>query len=431
MTKNFPLRVFAAALVSLVYVLIAIGIISWVTTQFVDKQIVQIKESLQSEVSTVRHNIESVVFRDTFLADSLATVVTIDQEFALKNWEDIASKLLAKSTYVRNVGIAPNDVILKVYPIAGNEAAIGFDFRTRPEQYETVQKARQSQSVYIDGPLELVQGGRALIARYPIFSDAPYNTVYWGTVSVVMNYDPLITESGLAELESLDLAIAGKNNSNQLDKLIFGEQATIDKADFNYSIFVPNGSWSIYARYQNLENNSYTRSTKTLFQTLGGITFTAGYLLIALLFKNYSRIQNASLLDELTQLPNRRFLSRELNKLLANKNSKSKFTVLLIDLNDFKQVNDTLGHETGDELLVHVAKSIRDSVRATDIVARIGGDEFVIVLQNTKQTANIEKVIQKIKQDLRSNPLSVHDTTIHPSFSVGYTSYTNDGAHKP
>ncbi|MFD2015884.1 hypothetical protein ACFSJQ_09235 [Vibrio olivae] len=77
----------------------------------------------------MRAKFEATIFMDTYLADSLATVVTIDPTFAIANWDNIASKLLSKALFVRNVGIAPDNVISKVYPLTGNEGAIGFDLK--------------------------------------------------------------------------------------------------------------------------------------------------------------------------------------------------------------------------------------------------------------------------------------------------------------
>ena len=162
-------------LFSLLYLSFAATAVYLVTDHFVQKQAEQAKDRLQQQLALVRSNIEAEVFRDTFLADSLATVVSIAPEFALTHWESVAEKLLSKARFVRNVGLAPDDVISRVYPLQGNEKAVGLDFRSRPEQYKTVLKARQSQQVVIAGPLELVQGGIALIARFPIFTNPPFN----------------------------------------------------------------------------------------------------------------------------------------------------------------------------------------------------------------------------------------------------------------
>ena len=126
-------------------------------------------ERLREVVSLAKSKLEAELFRDVFLADSLATVITIDPQIAIENWISLGKKLMGKSTHVRNVGIAPNDVILLNYPPKGNEKAIGLDFRTVPKQYRTVLKARQLQDVFLSGPLELVQvrdGGDCSIPRF-------------------------------------------------------------------------------------------------------------------------------------------------------------------------------------------------------------------------------------------------------------------------
>ena len=148
-------------------------IVYLVTDKFLERQIQQVKETIQHEVALVRYSIEANIFRDTYLADSLASVVSLDPDFATKNWNSISSQFLSKAALVRNIGLAPNDIISHAYPLEGNEKAIGLDFRTVPNQYETVQIAKDTQKVFIAGPLELVQGGRDLIARYPIFTDSP------------------------------------------------------------------------------------------------------------------------------------------------------------------------------------------------------------------------------------------------------------------
>ena len=92
-------------------------------------------------------------------------------------------------------------------------------------------------------------------------------------------------------------------------------------------------------------------------------------------------IEHAALHDALTGLPNRALLSDRLEQAIGHAaRGRAKFGVLFLDLDRFKMVNDTIGHDGGDELLRTVAKRLRDRVRATDTVARQGGDEFIIML---------------------------------------------------
>ncbi|CAH8193637.1 hypothetical protein VAE308_1150375 [Vibrio aestuarianus] len=80
-------------------------------------------------------------------------------------------------------GLAPNDIIQFIYPFKGNQKAIGLDYRTIPSQWSSIVKAKEIKDIFIAGPFDLVQGGRGLIARIPIFTDPPLNEKYWGSVA--------------------------------------------------------------------------------------------------------------------------------------------------------------------------------------------------------------------------------------------------------
>jgi diguanylate cyclase (GGDEF)-like protein len=95
--------------------------------------------------------------------------------------------------------------------------------------------------------------------------------------------------------------------------------------------------------------------------------------------------------DTLTPLMNRRAFERELEAVIARHSEKSGAAVLFIDLNGLKQINDTYGHKAGDAVLLHVARELRSHVRISDYVARIGGDEFAIILHRVKAIAAQKK----------------------------------------
>ncbi|MEC8925865.1 MAG: CHASE domain-containing protein, partial [Pseudomonadota bacterium] len=185
-------------IIFIVYMLAVIQATDTIVGLLKEREQTKQNERLREVVSLAKSKLEAELFRDVFLADSLATVITIDPQIAIENWTSLGKKLMGKSTHVRNVGIAPNDVILLNYPPKGNEKAIGLDFRTVPKQYRTVLKARQLQDVFLSGPLELVQGGMAVIARFPVFNDYPQNKDYWGSISVVIDYQSLMRVSGFS-----------------------------------------------------------------------------------------------------------------------------------------------------------------------------------------------------------------------------------------
>ena len=130
--------------------------------------------------------------------------------------------------------------------------------------------------------------------------------------------------------------------------------------------------------------------------------------------------------DALTGLPNRNmFHDRLAQDMRKADRDRCPLALLLIDLDEFKEVNDTLGHDTGDLLLQEAARRISDCVRDSDTVARLGGDEFTIILHELHDNSHIEDVAQKIISKL-ADAFQLGDEVVHISGSTGITLYPND-----
>ena len=137
-------------------------------------------------------------------------------------------------------------------------------------------------------------------------------------------------------------------------------------------------------------------------------------------------IQRQAHYDALTQLPNRRLFRDRLEQTLRlSKRDHSTFALMLIDLDHFKEINDTMGHDAGDFLLVDAAQRIQHCVRESDTVARMGGDEFVVILTDIDDPARIEGIAQKIIAKLAS-PFLLGEEKAFISASIGVTLYPND-----
>lgn len=131
--------------------------------------------------------------------------------------------------------------------------------------------------------------------------------------------------------------------------------------------------------------------------------------------------------DELSGLANRNHLTERLNWLIAEAaRRKTEFALLFLDLDNFKNINDSLGHNVGDELLRNVAGLIQETLRTNDIVARVGGDEFVVVLSHYKSHIELSQIIDRIILKIRQ----IHVVKTHPvkiSASAGVAFYPKDG----
>jgi diguanylate cyclase (GGDEF)-like protein/PAS domain S-box-containing protein len=131
--------------------------------------------------------------------------------------------------------------------------------------------------------------------------------------------------------------------------------------------------------------------------------------------------------DTLTGLPNRRLLADRLEKALAlARRSDARVALMLLDLDDFKQINDAEGHSVGDGVLIGVAQRLNHVVRESDTVARLGGDEFVILLQDAGQPRDVARIAGKIIESVRE-PVKVGDHQYKLGASIGIAVFPEHG----
>lgn len=140
-----------------------------------------------------------------------------------------------------------------------------------------------------------------------------------------------------------------------------------------------------------------------------------------------ARLQHMAQYDQLTSLPNRGFLYDRLKVALATaRREQGQFAVLYIDLDKFKPVNDTLGHDIGDLLLQEVAKRLKQCMRESDTVARVGGDEFVVLLQGISLPEQASLVAGKIRNAL-DHPFVIAGHSLNIMASIGIAHYPEHG----
>lgn len=135
----------------------------------------------------------------------------------------------------------------------------------------------------------------------------------------------------------------------------------------------------------------------------------------------HAQIQHLSMHDALTGLPNRNLLARHLEEVLnraSGETARQGLTLLLLDLDDFKPINDSLGHPVGDVVLLEVARRLRDATRERDLVARLGGDQFIMVLSGLTNDNEIDRFCARLIDNLRQ-PILHADQALHVGASLG------------
>jgi diguanylate cyclase (GGDEF)-like protein/PAS domain S-box-containing protein len=144
--------------------------------------------------------------------------------------------------------------------------------------------------------------------------------------------------------------------------------------------------------------------------------------------KYVSRLEREAHYDPLTGLPNRRLLSQRGKRLIAQALRQDHLLgVALIDLDGFKAVNDALGHAAGDEVLRTVGARLARDLRAGDFVARVGGDEFVLLILEAKSQFSLASVIERVRLHIEQ-PVQLHEQLLTMTCSIGVAVHPGDGA---
>lgn len=213
------------------------------------------------------------------------------------------------------------------------------------------------------------------------------------------------------------------------DQVIRSGQSLLHSAEHSPSwLGVPlttqNGIIGALLVKSSLEGERFTDAHKELLQ------FVSTQVAAAIERKQlHTRLQYLARYDALTHLPNRTFFYERLNAALARAKRERQYVgVMYVDLDHFKLVNDSYGHAVGDALLQQVALRLKQCVRETDTVARMSGDEFVLVLENLKRPEHMRIVADKIRFNL-SQPFEIEHLTLHITPSIGIAMYPEHGEH--
>jgi diguanylate cyclase (GGDEF)-like protein len=149
-------------------------------------------------------------------------------------------------------------------------------------------------------------------------------------------------------------------------------------------------------------------------------------MILVMLEEQVSNNEWLALHDELTGLPNRRlFAARLTNAIDYAERRNTSLAVVVVDVNDFKTINDSMGHLAGDQVLREISASLRKNIRASDTVARLGGDEFIIVATDMSSESAVERFVKSL-QNAIERPIMVNDQAMVVSASLGFSIYPRD-----
>ena len=209
------------------------------------------KSHVLSELSQLRAGLEGVINGNLLLTQGLTAMIAAQPEIDQVGFERIARGLVDPRHVLRNIAGAPGMVISLMYPLEGNEGAIGLDYRTHPTQREAALRAVESRQSVIAGPLTLVQGGTAIIAREPVFLPPVTEgepARLWGLVSAVIDVDKLYRRAGLdltGRYSDLTVAIRGRDGTGAQGDTFYGDPGLFSRNPITVTVSLPGGSWQI------------------------------------------------------------------------------------------------------------------------------------------------------------------------------------------
>ncbi len=244
----------------------------------------------------------------------------------------------------------------------------------------------------------VIGAGRGGTAMLELFSDDPLIRVV-GIVDVDPQAPALVTAKNLGIRSFTDLAKAVEESSPCLAFNLTGDDSITD----------------------------YVESRLGSGNIIGGFQARFIWTLLTRLKRTNEQVTELAHHDSLTGLPNRILFYDRLNQAISRASrEKETFAVLYLDLDGFKKVNDRFGHDVGDALLCEAAKRIRACVRASDTVARMGGDEFTVILCNVKTAKSKDRVAKKIIEAIAS-PFLLNGKECSVSVSIGIALYPGHG----
>lgn len=351
-----------------------------------------------------------------------AYLVVRNNSMETREVQAILAELYRGSQHVRNFGVAVGYRLLYIHPVEGNERAVGLYYPDLPGQWPVIQKIASSGQAALAGPVELAQGGQGLIYRMPIMLDGRY----WGLLSTVIDADSLFrTVQAEVAHEQYEFAIGGRDARGIEGGPVWGPASLFEQPDILIQeMEVPGGSWAVAVRPVAIDDTSMLRAGIRSAAALTGLLIAT---MLFMLIRNRGLMARRAMYDDLTRLPNRRlFEDRALMAFSRQQRQPDQLCALLfLDLDDFKSVNDRHGHKAGDAVLMAVAARAQAAVRQNDTVARWGGDEFIVLLENISADM-LETIAQRLRSSIQE-PVDYQGCALRVGVSIGLALYPDAG----
>ena len=357
------------------------------------------------------------------IADGIGITDALEQTLISENGEihqfdTIAGNLMSDS--IESVQLAPNGVVTDIYPDEGNEAG-KIDLLQDKDRKEISCYARDNHATITQGPFELKQGGYGIAVRNPVYlKDKSGQKYFWGFTIVILRVPDIFSDtvSALSNFGYEYKILKTDTPWSDTYKVVYQSDGQIDHP-VSYSFTVGDGTWKLEVTPKTGWRNN------TLLIIISGMFLTISLLLsvltrvwlIAKEHKNKYKILART--DSLTNIYNR-YGFDELAEKIISKNPQTHFVAALLDIDDFKFINDIYGHSYGDKALKSLADSMKAFFPSDALLGRNGGDEFCILLPNCT-FKEADKQLQQFTKLPKT--FSYHGKELAFYISLGYAEY--------
>lgn len=375
-------------------------------------------------VETYGQRIENDIENGIETTDTLKQVF-INGNGQIINFSKIAENLMSYS--VQSVQLAPNGVVTEIYPEEGNEAG-KIDLLKDSKRGEISNYAKDHNITIIQGPIKLKQGGSGLVVRNPIYlEDENGQEYFWGFTIVILRV-PEVFEDSTNALSKFKYNYRLSREASVLDKKYVEVDANCDKMirPVTYNLTVGKEKWKL----EIMPRAGWSNSTTLYLIFFGGLSLvlllTEIIRVLFLLDERRVELKELAHKDGLTKLYNR-YGFDEMAEKMIKKDPEAYYVAALLDVDDFKLINDMYGHAYGDKALISLAENMRKFFPSSALLGRNGGDEFCILLPNCTMEEIKEALIEFTKTP---KTFSYKGQTYSFCISLGYAEYPNNAIER-
>jgi len=197
------------------------------------------------QLGLLRSRLQGNILGDIKLVQGLVAAFSTEPDMSPERFDTLSGRVFRDAAQLRNLAIAPDFVVSRVYPLKGNERSLGLDYRKNERQRAAAMQVQELDRLIVTGPVDLVQGGRGLIARYPIHTGS--NDAFFGIASAVIDLDRLLAGSGFTDDMRIAASISSQPHDGGEAKSVFGSAATVDADPVVMTIDIGHEVWTMSA----------------------------------------------------------------------------------------------------------------------------------------------------------------------------------------